>query len=173
MNRSCPASAERTALAQVTAAAKGTWHFTDSQQLQNKRLEIVAALGRREGASLVKKSRALYWSSQPSVRLACSVSKRYTGKNQAPYWYAFHPPWDSFLGESGRAFFVLGCMDLDVAFAIPHAILQPLLPLLHTTASKPGGTYWHVHIIERSGELAMSVPKGEPLMLRPYEFAVP
>ena len=56
------------------------------------------------------------------------MSKRYAGKNQAPYWYADHPQWDTFLGEADRGFFVLGCMDLEMAFAVPHAAMKPLLP---------------------------------------------
>lgn len=157
---------------QLATVTKGTWQFTDSQLLQAKRLEIVATLARREGVSLVKKSRALYWSAKHDVRAACAISKRYTGKNQAPYWYAYHPLWETFLSDAERGYYVLGCMDLDVAFAIPHATLQPLLPLLHTTASKPGGAYWHVHIVERAGELAMAVPKGQPLPLKPFQFDV-
>lgn len=168
-----PVAPSKTALvSQLVTASKGTWHFTDAQLLQSKREDIVAALGQRETASLVKKSRALYWNAKRDVRAACAMSKRYTGKNQAPYWYAYHPQWDTFLEEGGTAFFVLGCMDLDVAFAIPHNVMKPLLPLLHTTSTKPGGTYWHVHIVQQPGGVAMSVPKGQPLALQPFQFAV-
>lgn len=166
-----------TAPAIVTAAAlattgKGTWHFTDAQLLQAKREDVIAALGRRETASLVRKSRALYWNAQRDVRAACSMSKRYTGKNQAPYWYAYHPQWDTFLKEADRGFFVLGCMDLEAAFAVPHTAMKPLLPLLHTTTSKPGNAYWHVHLIEQASGLAISVPKSEPLNLEQFRISI-
>lgn len=158
--------------ADLATTGKGTWHFTDAQLLQAKREDVIAALGRRETASLVRKSRALYWNAQRDVRAACSMSKRYTGKNQAPYWYAYHPQWDTFLGEADRGFFVLGCMDLETAFAVPHAAMKPLLPSLHTTTNKGGTTYWHIHLIEHGGSLAISVPRSTPLGLSQFLIAV-
>ncbi|MBB4639841.1 hypothetical protein [Rhizorhapis suberifaciens] len=151
---------------------KGTWHFTDAELLQAKREDVIAALSHREGTSLVRKSRALYWNAQRDVRAACSMSKRYTGKNQAPYWYAYHPQWETFLAEAGRGYFVLGCMDRDTAYAVPHSAMGPLLPLLHTTSNKPGSTYWHIHLVEYSESLAISVPKSSPLDLRPFEMEI-
>lgn len=151
-------------------SSSGTWQFTNAKLLQAKREQIVAALGQREGTSLVKKTRALYWSPSHDLRAACAMSKRYVEKNQAPYWYAYHPQWEEFLQQSGNGFFVLGCMDLEAAYAIPHSMIQPLLPLLNTTSSKPGGTYWHIHLIENSDGLAISVPKGEPLPLKQFEL---
>lgn len=156
--------------ANLVTTGKGTWHFTDAQVLQAKREDIIAALGRRETASLVRKSRALYWNAQRDVRAACSMSKRYTGKNQAPYWYAYHPQWDTFLGEADRGFFVLGCMDLETAFAIPHVAIKPLLPLLNTTTNKSGSTYWHIHIIGQDTDLAMYVPKSDSLNLAKFRI---
>ena len=158
--------------ADLATTGKGTWHFTDAQLLQAKREDVIAALGRRETASLVRKSRALYWNAQRDVRAACSMSKRYPGKNQAPYWYAYHPQWDAFLSEADRGFFVLGCMDLETAFAVPHAAMKPLLPSLHTTTNKGGNTYWHVHLVEHGAGLAISVPKSRPLELSQYKLAV-
>jgi hypothetical protein len=167
-----PGPAPNIASGPPVANAAGTWQFTNPQLLQAKREDVMAALGGRERVSLVKKSRALYWNSKHDVRAACAMSKRYTGKNQAPYWYAYHPQWAEFLDAAERGFFVLGCMDLDVAFAIPQARMKALLPLLHTTASKPGGSYWHVHVLEQAGSFAMSVPKGESLPLRPFRIVL-
>ncbi len=156
----------------LATRSKGTWHFTDAQLLQAKREDVIAALARRETTSLVRKSRALYWNAQRDIRAACSMSKRYTGKNQAPYWYAYHPQWDTFLNEADRGFFVLGCMDLEKAFAVPHAAIKPLLPSLHTTTNKAGSTYWHIHLVEHNGGLAISVPKSTPLNLDQFMIAM-
>jgi len=158
------------AAADLATTGKGTWHFTDAQLLQAKRENVIAALGHREIANLVRKSRALYWNAQRNVRAACSMSKRYTGKNQAPYWYAYHPQWDTFLGEADRGFFVLGCMDLETAFAVPHAVMKPLLPSLNTTTNKGGTTYWHVHLVEHGKALAMTIPKSAPLDLSKFQI---
>lgn len=158
--------------ADLATSGKGTWHFTDAQLLQAKREDVIAALGRRETASLVRKSRALYWNAQRDVRAACSMSKRYAGKNQAPYWYAYHPQWDTFLSEADHGFFVLGCMDLEMAFAVPHAVVKPLLPSLNTTTNKTGTTYWHVHLIEQPQGLAISVPRSTPLSLSSFQVQI-
>jgi hypothetical protein len=160
------------AAADLATTGKGTWHFTDAQVLQAKREDVITALGRREIANLVRKSRALYWNAHRNVRAACSMSKRYTGKNQAPYWYAYHPQWDTFLGEADRGFFVLGCMDLDTAFAVPHAVMKPLLPSLNTTTNKNGTTYWHVHLIEHGKALAMTIPKSAPIDLGEFQITI-
>lgn len=155
---------------ELAIKSTGKWQFTDAQLMQGKREDVVAALGHREGVNFVKKSRALFWNPSHEVRAACAMSKRYTGKNQAPYWYAYHPQWDTFLEGATNGFFVLGCMDRDEAFAIPHATMHSMLPVLHTTESKPGGAYWHVHIIDTKGELAMWVREGEPLSLAPFRL---
>lgn len=70
---------------------KGVWQFTDRASLEAKRERMVAALGQREGVSLIKKSRALYWDADHRVRAAFAISKRYTKKGAPLYWYAYHP----------------------------------------------------------------------------------
>jgi len=54
---------------------------------------------------------------------------------------AYHPQWDQFLCEGKKSFFVLGCMDLQHAFAIPLDILRKNLPALNTTTTERS-TYW-------------------------------
>src|SRR6202035_4557049 len=70
--------------------AKGTWEFTDSKLLQAKREEIVSAASKKIGEKLIRKSASLYWSSDHFVRIACTISKRYTAKGPYKYWYAYH-----------------------------------------------------------------------------------
>ena len=136
------------------------WEFTNSADLQAKRVLIIAALEQREDTELKRKSRALYASSDQRVRVACGMSKRYVGKNQNIYWYAFHPQWDDFLDVCEKGLFVLGCMDKNEAYAIPHAMIKALLPSLNTT-TKDGVTYWHIHLREELGKTLLVVPKGD------------
>jgi len=152
------------------APAKSGYQFTDSAILQTKRLSIIAALSARESTHLLQKTRAQYWNATRDVRAVCSISKRYAGKNQDPYWYAYHPQWDEFLGGAERSFFVLGCMDLNEAFGIPRDIIRAILPHLHQSV-REGGAYWHIHLIETSEGLALYQPKaGANLPLSPYSF---
>lgn len=151
---------------------KVNWQFTDSSLLQAKREGIVASLARLKGAPLIRKSRALYWSVGRQVRAACSISKRYTGKNQNPYWYAYHPAWDEFLEPADKAFFVLGCMDRDEAYAIPRSEIVKVLPQLHTTTPKDGKVYWHIHLKEGAEGLELLLPNADRNMPL-KQFAIP
>jgi hypothetical protein len=138
--------------------AKSGYQFTNSALLQKKREQIITALGLSQRTSLIQRTRALYWDAAHRLRAACSISKRYL-KRSYPYWYAYHPTWDEFLEEGAPSFFVLGCMDLGFAFAIPREVLRPHLDSLNTTTTQEGYTYWHIHLTEKAGVYALVLPK--------------
>ena len=148
------------------------WGFTDAALLQGKRDLIIDALSRHEKINLIKRTRALYWDAGHTVRVACTISKRYTKRGGYPYWYAHHPAWEDFLAEGKKAFLVLGCMDLAVAFVVPWAALHSILDGLNTTR-REDNFYWHIHLAESGhGELAMLIPKRDTV-LRLGQFALP
>jgi hypothetical protein len=152
--------------------SKGTWEFTDTALLQGKRGLIIDALNHREEVNLIKRTGALYWDAGHTIRVACTISKRYTKQRGYPYWYAHHPAWEDFLAEGERAFLALGCMDLAVAFAVPWQTLHPILDGLNTT-QKEDSFYWHIHLTEpEAGEFAMLIPKRNAV-LRLKEYAIP
>jgi hypothetical protein len=155
----------------VNATMPSSWEFTDAALLARKRDEIVDALSRKLDTRLLRNTRALYWSADHATRAVCTISKRYTKRSALPYWYAYHPQWDEFLSEAsdGAALMVLGCMDLDVAFAIPRPVIHALLPDLNTTTVERG-TYWHLHIAEpKSGTFELVVPRRDYLPLAPFQ----
>jgi hypothetical protein len=103
--------------------------------------------------------------------VACTVSKRYANQGSVKYWYAYHPQWHAFLQEGEHRFFVLGCTDLDVAFALPVAVISDHLEEFHTTEKKDGsGHYYHIKVVdEGAGQYALQLPRsGQTLMLGPY-----
>jgi hypothetical protein len=155
---------------EIVVASSG-WEFTDAAVLDQKRSEIIDALAHKIETKLIKKSRALFWDASHQKRVACSISKRYT-KGSYPYWHAYHPEWNEFLREGASSYFVLGCMDLDVAFAIPLAVVAKNLDALNTTTTSKK-TYWHVHFVETdSGGYALLLPhRGTQLPLN--EFQIP
>jgi hypothetical protein len=133
------------------------WEFTYSALLQQKRDQIVATLAKEMNSSLIKKSRALYWSANHDRRIVCTISKRYVKRNS--YWYAYHPQWDAFLSEASDGRLVLGCMDLAIAFAIPRPTIHSILSDLNTT-ELDRGIYWHLHIVEvEPGSFELLTPK--------------
>jgi hypothetical protein len=147
-----------------------THEMTDSRQLQLKREAIVAAMSARLGDILVKKSRALYQSANHEKRIACTISKRY--ETGSTYWYAYHPKWDDFLKDGVEGHFVLGCMDLDRAFALPQRTIFEILDSLHVSETN-AGMYWHIHIVERSpSSYELVIPRKQNLSLRPFEITL-
>src|SRR5262249_8578750 len=156
--------------ADETGKVAGVWQFTKFPLLQAKRDAILSAFGKREDANLIKKTRALYWNPTKNVRVACTISKRYSKSPSTPYWYAYHPSWDNFLEGGTSAFLILGCMDRDAAYAIPREIFKSHLVDLNTTTEESGNTYWHIHLHESSnGEISIILPKKKSqLSLLPY-----
>ncbi|WFU21018.1 hypothetical protein QA649_23130 [Bradyrhizobium sp. CB1717] len=165
------AEAADVATSKESSATPSGWEFTDATVLDAKRVNAIDALAKRLGSKFIKKSRALYWDSSHDTRVACSVSKRYT-RGSYPYWYAYHPQWDEFLGGGSKAFFVLGCMDLNAAYAIPLDVLRKHLPALNTTTTERS-TYWHIHLSETpNGSIALQLPKTSR-QLSLEDFRVP
>jgi hypothetical protein len=160
---------------QDSSSAEGSsgWHFTDPDVLKEKREQIVAALGQRLGKPLVKRSRALFWDASHAVRVACTVSKRYTKKGVPPYWYAYHPVWDDYLHGGEAEYVVLGCIDLDLAFALPAQVIRDNLTAFNTTKKGDGSYYWHIKILEPTpGTYALHLPRrGSHIPLA--EYALP
>jgi hypothetical protein len=147
------------------------WDFTDIDVLDAKRNDIVDALSRKIGAKLIKKSRALYWDATHENRVACSISKRYT-RGAYSYWYAYHPKWDEFLGEAKISYFVLGCMDLPHAFAIPLDVMRRHLNTLNTTTTNKDKTYWHVHLIDTNDGIGLVLPNSGTLLLEQFRVSI-
>lgn len=151
---------------------KSSWEFTDPALMQDKRDQIINAFAKQYSVKLIRRSRALYWNSDHSFRTACAVSKRYTRNSSVPYWYAYHPRWDDFLSEAKESFFILGCMDLNIAFAIPVDIIRQHLGELNTTTKEDGNSYWHIKILEPQAKVyTLQMPKsGNHLSLLQYVF---
>ena len=107
------------------------------------------------------------------MRVACTLSKRYEKSAHYRYWYAYHPRWNDFLSEARRAHFVLGCMDLKIAFAIPVNVMRSVVDHLHTTEPEAGKFYWHVHIAEaEDGKYFLRLPKNDSsLPLSEYQVS--
>jgi len=138
-----------------------------ASEIQVKRDLIFIAMTLKAGVPLIKKSRAMYWSADHRIRVACAISKHYALGND--YWYAFHTAWLDFLSESGQGYFVLGCMDLDRVFAIPIDEFAGYLPKLNTTARKDGVSYWHVKIdLDAGGHAYLNIPKEKAVNLEVF-----
>jgi hypothetical protein len=142
--------------------------ITEPTLLDQKRSAILKAVAEARGVKLVKKSRASYWSSDREFRVACSVSKRYAPPGD-PYWFGYQEKWRDFIRQSKVGLFVLGCMDLDIAFAIPASVMETKLDDLGTTV-RPKAKWWHIVVREAENcEYIMICSKtGNHLTLTPF-----
>jgi len=143
---------------------------TAPELLDAKRQQAIAAFSALKGKELVKRSLTLFWSPDQQLRVCCAVSKRYEGDYQ-PYWYAYHPKWDSFLAEGRDSYFILSCMDQDEAFALPYTWISRNKQNLNVT-DRGERSYWHVPITRlENGKLAINTSKiGSKTALEPYWF---
>jgi hypothetical protein len=143
---------------------------TNLEALNAKRQQAVEAFSALKGEALIKRSATLFSSPDKKLRICCAVSKRYESDYQ-PYWYAYHPSWDSFLAEGQDSYFVLCCMDRNEAFAIPFAWVQANRKNLNMT-EKGDRSYWHVAITSLEDKnLAINMSRiGVKTPLAPYRF---
>lgn len=117
---------------------------TPPQTMDALRRRIISSLAERDGISLIAHKRAQFWTPDHDVRAACTVSKRYEGNEN--YWYAYHPQWDDFLSAANIGYFILGCLDKEIAYVLPHAEIARHLSDLNTTTTSDGRTYWHIKL---------------------------
>ena len=148
-------------LSSSTSDSPAKQQRTSPEIITATRANIVAALTAKY-SPLVKKSRALYWSADKSVRAVITVSKRY---GDSGYWYAYHLSWDEFLSEGTPGLYVLGCVDRVEAYAIPHEWMNARLKSLNFT-ERDAAKYWHVLIDPTDdGQMVLRLNSGkkEPL----------
>jgi len=134
------------------------------------RTSIVEKLGLSH-PPLVKKSRALLWSADKTVRAAITVSKEYPDGH---YWYAYHPDWDTFLGEGSTGLFVLGCVGRAEAFAIPYAWMHSKLDTLNVSEDKiTKRKHYQVSVYPKSnGQLYLRLNTGVDEPLESFKMSV-
>ena len=120
-------------------------------------------------APLVKKSRALYWSTDKSMRAAITISKQY---KDGDYWYAYHPDWDTFLSEGARSFFVLGCVGRDEAFVIPFDWIHSRVNSFYVT-ERDDHRYWHILLWPtENGAMALHLKDGGTESVERFKLAL-
>jgi hypothetical protein len=143
---------------------------TPQEVMAAMRQMILAAVGKRERMPLIKKSTALYWSSDRNLRIVCSISKHYS---RGAYWYGYHQQWDKFLSEGAKGFFVLGCIGRNEAYALPFDWIHSRLGELHTT-ERDVTKYWHVHLEETpTGDLVMpTFTEGHRISVVPFRISL-
>ncbi|MBK7392723.1 MAG: DUF262 domain-containing protein [Chloracidobacterium sp.] len=142
--------------------------------VDQKRNSILAAFGKKIGKEFQKKSRATYATSDETLKIACTISARYEEASY-PYWFRYDKRWREFVSSAPDGFLILGCMDLDIAFAIPASAIEEFLPKMNTTDNyRDRESYWHVFVRILEGErYSIYLSKTqEDFDITPYQFRV-
>ena len=147
-----------------------TYARTPQKTIEDIRSKAIDALNNKLGSNLVRRRQALFEDRDGNVRACATVSKRYDDKLQ-PYWYAYHPTWDDFLGQASQGYMIFGCVDRLEAFAIPLDHMRKFLPSLNQTVRTDGATYWHVKFSEGPKGLVLFASKtGERFDLADFRI---
>jgi hypothetical protein len=145
---------------------------TPRKILDSAREKALAALSEKVGSSLIRKSKALYWSPDVGhqIRAVATVSKRYKGRF---FWYAYHPTWDAFLAEGTKGFFLLAGIGLPRAYAIPRKWIHAMLPRLNTTKTEDR-VYYHIHLEQLpDGSMQLKHAAGEVTRVEEFALVLP
>jgi hypothetical protein len=149
-----------TAQADLIAKSLRQQH-TPGEELENLRLAISKSTEAELNTVMVKKSRAVYWSTDRQIRVVVSVSKRYPG---GWYWYGYHPNWDSFLSEAKTGIFAVGCVGADHYFGLPYSFIHGVLEHLNTSIYDDEIGHWHIHLLEENGHTKIKLHKTGELV---------
>jgi hypothetical protein len=157
-----------TALTDEVADISYKQEHTPKAVLDAIRSRAIAALGQRESTTMIAHKRAQFWSGDKTARAVCPVSKKY---KTGGYWYAFHPHQKVFLADAKKGYLLLGCLDSDVAYAIPFSVVDQLLPYLNVTENEDR-KYWHIHLqpSELGGYQLLVPKKSEKLSMQSFEL---
>ncbi len=140
----------------------------NNRNIAKKRYEIIKAASSWLRVELKPVNKTWFEDSNSSTRVVCTISKSFD--SGTPYWFAYHPKWDDFLRGAANAYFILGCLDLEEAFAIPRLTIDQNLPYLHVSQDS-GRKYWHIHIGKtKNGNYELVVPRKINIPLEPFKL---
>lgn len=149
-------------------AKPAQYDFTPAADLDAKRDACVSAFYKQRSLRYVRKSKTNFIDEGGQIAVTCAISKRYDRPSQV-YWYALHKAWLQFMQGSTDGYLLLGCMDANVAYAVPVSLVASLLEKLGTTKKKNGEYYWHILLAEDGDLVKWNLSKvGETIELSKY-----
>jgi hypothetical protein len=120
------------------------------------------------GQPLIKRSLAVYSSTDEKLAVICINSREYKKPKRSGYWFAFHPHQRELLQNHKQTFVALGCGSQDAVLLVPGATFVKWLERFHITELEDR-LYWHVRIDKDKEEYLLRVKKGaEAVRLTEY-----
>ncbi len=105
---------------------------------------------------LVRRTRAVWSSSDRKYGVICKVSKQFQGES---FWFTPRARHKAFLEEVEESYFILGCGSVKTLFAIPRSDFLLLLEKVHQT-EKPDRPFWHIWISKDGDKWFMKAKSG-------------
>jgi hypothetical protein len=144
-------------------------HLQTSPQIISEIRDLIINTLIQKFLPLVKKSRALYWTADQTLRVAVTISKQYA---DGDYWYAYHSAWDVFLSEAITGLYVLGCVGREEAYAIPYEWIHSRIPYLHFT-ERDGERHWHILLYStQANQLTLRLNNGTSEALEGFKISL-
>jgi hypothetical protein len=108
---------------------------------------------------LIKRSAALFSSSDEKVAVICLNSRKHELGKHSKYWFAFHPHQKETLAKFAHGFVAFGCGSAELIIFIPAKEFISWLEKFWTTELEDR-FYWHVRIVGDKAQLTMDTKAG-------------
>ena len=125
----------------------------------NFREACIARLQTHLKTGLIKRSAALFSSSDEKVGVICLNSRKHEMGKHAKYWFAFHPHQKETITQFSQGFVAFGCGSADLIVFIPAKEFVTWLERFWTTELEDR-FYWHVRIVGDKAKLTMDTRAG-------------
>jgi hypothetical protein len=119
---------------------------------------------------LIKRTAALFSSSDEKVGIICLNSRRHEQGKQSKYWFAFHPHQKEAIAKYPQGYVAFGCGSAEMIVFIPAKEFVPWLERFWTTELEDR-SYWHVRIVGNNAKLTMDTKaEFKPIDVTQYLF---
>ena len=136
-----------------------------------KRVPLINGLAAFKGLKFEKKRRSgsSYGSTDGVVRACLGVSRHY-GTSKPYYMFSLTQTQVDYMSEVPVGFYVMGCLDRDVAYAVPVNLIHKHLGD-HTKSVTNGLVTWQIKVVERDGKMIWKIVQtGEKYDLEEYAY---
>jgi hypothetical protein len=108
---------------------------------------------------LIKRTAALFSSSDEKVGIICLNSRRHEQGKHSKYWFAFHPHQKETIAKYSQGYVAFGCGSAELIVFIPAKEFVGWLERFWTTELEDR-FYWHVRIVGDKAKLTMDTKAG-------------
>ncbi len=112
-------------------------------------------------ASLVKRSRATFFSPDRPLHVICAVSREHILSQAANYWFAFHPHQQELLREKAESYLALGCGSAERLLLIPFVEFEKWLGGMNETIAEDR-SYKHISVSRLDDRFELIRRQGVP-----------